>query len=201
MDKLKGAAQFYNDNLINRKFRLKAGKNKQEIEFDIVFAASNFKHLLGLNKLTDIPSTQNNTSSQIFRDILNNRLTYNDISQSKYFAEVEQRLEHFADLYKALNGKDLMLKSQHGNFNTIIADFMLTNRDDDYGYAHLFLRNDDKKGFTVPVTYIINPDNAYLRTHAERWTVLSVEEVRSAEQKAQRAAAQLSTQKKTKKLK
>lgn len=191
MDKLKGAAQFYNDNLINRKFRLKAGKNKQEIEFDIVFAASNFKHLIGLNKLTDLPIISESSSAVNFRQILNNELTYDYISQSKYFSEVEQRIEHFADLYKALNGKDLMLKSQHGSFNTIIADFMLTNKDDNYGYAHLFMRNDDRKGYTVPITYIINSDNAYLRTHAERWTVLSVEEVQRVETKVQGTAAQL----------
>ena len=178
MDKLKNAAQFYNDNLINKKFRLKAGKNRQEIEFDIVFAASNFKHLLGLNKLTDLPIISESGSAVNFRQILNNELTYADISASKYFSEVEQRIEHFADLYKALYGKNLMLKSQRGNFNTIIADFMLTNRDNNYGYAHLFLRNDDKRGFTVPITYIINPNDAYLRTHAERWTVLSVEEIK-----------------------
>lgn len=180
MDKLFEAAKFYSDNLINKQFRLTAVKKEKTIEFDIVFAASNFKHLLGLNKLTDIPSTQNNTSAQIFRDILNTRLTYIDISQSKYFSEVEQRIEYFEDLYKALNGKDLMLKSQHGNFNTIIADFMLTNRDNNYGYAHLFMKNDAKKGYTVPITYIINPDNEYLRSHAERWTVLSVAEVKQA---------------------
>ncbi len=200
MDKLKGAAQFYNDNLINRKFRLKAGKNKQEIEFDIVFAASNFKHLIGLNKLTDLPIISESSSAVNFRQILNNELTYADIASSKYFSEVEQRIEHFEDLNKALNGKDLMLKSQHGSFNTIIADFMLTNRDDNYGYAHLFLRNDDKKGFTVPVTYIINPDNAYLRTHAERWTVLSVEEVDRAEKTGNRTASQAASGEKTGKI-
>ena len=192
MDKLKSAAQFYNDNFLNRKFRLKAGKNKQEIEFDIVFAASNFKHLIGLNKLTDLPIISESSSAVNFRQILNNELTYDYITQSKYFSEVEQRIEHFADLYKALNGKDLLLKSQHGNFNTIIADFMLTNKNDNYGYAHLFMRNDDRKGYTVPITYIINPDNAYLRTHAERWTVLSVEEVQKTEKKAQGTVGQSS---------
>lgn len=178
MDKLKAATQFYKDNLLNRKFRLRVGKNKQEIQFDIVFATSNFKHLIGLNKLTDIPSTQNNSSAQIFRDILNNKLTYSEVSQSKYFSEAEERIEHFEDLYKALNGKELMLKSQHGKFNTITADFMLTNKDNGYGYAHLFMLNDDKKGYAVPITYIIQHDNDYLRSHAERWTVLSVEEIK-----------------------
>lgn len=178
MNKLKDAAQFYKDYLLNRKFILKAGKNRKEIEFEIIFAKSNFKHLIGINKLTDLPIINNSSSAVNFNQILNNELTYAVITQSKYFSEAEQRIEHFEDLYKALKGKELMLKSQYGKFNTIVADFMLTNRDDDYGFAHLFMCKDEKKGFTVPVTYIIQPDNDYLKSNAERWKVLSVDEIK-----------------------
>lgn len=175
MDKLLEAATFYKQNLLNRKFHLIAGKTQQVIEFDIVFAAGNFKHLLGLQKLSDIPVTQYSNPTPLFRDILNGSVTYNEIAQSKYIAEVEPRLNNFQDIKEALSGEELMMKSQHGSFNIIRADFMLTHRDKDYGFAHLFLK--EGKEITVPVTFIVNADNSYIQNNPQRWKVLSVQEV------------------------
>lgn len=81
-----------------------------------------------------------------------------------------------------------MMKSLHGEFNFIKADFMLTNKNDDYGYAHLFLK-EKATSITVPVTFIIHHDNSYLRNNPNKWTVLSVEEIPKEEKKRSGANA------------
>lgn len=54
-DKLYEAALFYEKQLNNRVFHLKAGRKGKIIEFDIVFRDEHFKHLIGFHKLIDLP--------------------------------------------------------------------------------------------------------------------------------------------------
>lgn len=176
MDKLLRAAEFYRDNLAGRKYHLIAGKSGKKIEFDIAFNEDNFKHLLGLHKLIDIRISRL-SSENGYREILNGRTSLADIEKSKYYEQVEERLDNFNEIKSTLNSKELLIKSLHGEFNFIRADFMLTNRNEEYGYAHLFLK-EKGNSITVPVTFIIHPDNSYLRNNPDKWTVLSIEEVK-----------------------
>lgn len=178
MDKLLDAAKFYNSELNGKDFRLIAAKSGRVIEFEIRFNSEHFHHLIGLQKLKDLTQVNGNRN-YIFNSILNGKLTYKDIEKSEFFSDMEQRLENFKDIKSALEGEELMIKSLHGEFNSIRADFMLTHQDEGYGYAHLFLR-EDREAITVPVTFIINADNKYLQNNPNKWGVLSVEEVRKA---------------------
>ena len=178
MEKLYDAAQFYKANLLNRKFHLKAGRKGNTIEFDIIFPANGFKHLAGLHKLTDLPEVQASSGAVLFQQIINKEITFETIYKSKFIGDCEVRLNNFKEIRTALYGKELMLKSLHGEFNSIRADFMLTHKDESYGYAHLFLKESENFDITVPVTFIINPDNKYLQNNPNRWTVLSVDEIK-----------------------
>lgn len=84
MDKLLQAAKFYRDNLVNRKFHLIAVKKGKFLELDISFEAENFKHLLGLQKLIDLPLMSRN-SEIIYRQILHGKTTLSDIEKSDFF--------------------------------------------------------------------------------------------------------------------
>lgn len=176
MDKLLEAAIYYSQNLEGKKFHLIAGKNKKLLELYIVFGASNFKHLIGLHKLKDIPVSKR-PSEIIYRQILNKKTTYNDIAKSSYLSEMEARLYEFDKMIDALNTPDIMLKALNGGFKNIGADFLLTKKDGDNKYLHLFLKS-DKVGLTVPVTFFKHADDTYLRLHGGRWTVLKVEVVK-----------------------
>lgn len=184
MSKLYDAAQFYKENLLNRQFHLRAGKKGNIIEFDIIFSAREFKHLAGLHKLTDLPEVQARSSAVLLQQILNKQITFENIARSEFIHQCEPRLDNFKETKAALCGKELMIKSLHGEFNSIRADFMLTHKDDKFGYAHLFLKETEKDAITVPVTFIINSNNRYLQNNPNRWTVLSVEEVNTSFDKA-----------------
>lgn len=174
MDKLLQAATFYKDNLENRKFRLVAGKRGKTLEFDIVFVTENFKHLLGLHKLIDLPLMGRN-SEIIYRQILNGKTTLSDIEKSGFYNEIKPRLDNFIRIKTTLFGKELMIKSLHGKFNSINADYMLTDIFDGR-YAHLFLKGKENS-LTVPITFIIHDNNLYLQNNPDKWTILSVTEI------------------------
>lgn len=176
MDKLYEVAKFYAETLKDRCFHLKAGKRGVTVEFNIVFGAEHFKHIFGLHKLSDLPMIQKNSSSTIFRQILTHELTYEMIGKSKYFSKTEPRLRNFKELESTLFSKELMIKSLKGKFNLITADYMLTQRHGTVHYAHLFLA-EKIKGVVLPVTFLINRDNQYIKNNPNKWTVLSIEEV------------------------
>ncbi len=188
MDKLFEAAKFYQDNLVGKRFHLVAGKNKNLIEFDIDFNIANFKHLLGLNKLSDLQISKNSSETS-YLQILNNQITLADIEKSEFYDKMEPRLDHFKEIKTTLYSKELMVKSLHGEFNLIRADFMLTKTDKEYGYAHLFFK-ENSEAISLPVTFIINQDDYYLRNNPNKWTVLSIEEIIRPEKQASAEAKQ-----------
>lgn len=175
-DLLYEAAVYYKENFENKRFHLRAGKSGVLLEFDIFFSSDHFKHLIGLHKLKDIPQTKS-TSSILYRRVLNRELTLSNIKFSLYYYFIEDRLNFFEELKSVLFSKHLMIKSLKGEFNKILADFMLTKKDDRYGYAHLFLREAEKE-FAVPVTFFTRENNTYLRNNPNKWTVLSIEEIK-----------------------
>ena len=174
-DSLYEAALYYKENLENKRFHLQAGKSGVLLEFDILFTDDHFKHLLGLHKLTDIAQVRA-SSSILYQRILNKEITQLEIKASLSYSFIEDRLKYFQELKAVLFSKNLMIKSLHGQFNTIVANFMLTKKDDSYGYAHLFLK-EEEEGFTIPVTFFTREDNMYLRNNPNKWTVLSIEEI------------------------
>lgn len=175
MDKLYEIAEFYKKELDRRKFHLVAGKKGKIIEFDIRFGVEHFKHLFGLHKLIDIPSMRDNSRS-IYQGILRGNIVYGDIQKSKHFDTIVERLNNFRVLKGILNTKELLIRALYGTFNKIIADFMLTDKDSENKFIHLFLK-EVEPGYTTPVTFIVNSNNKYLQNNPNRWTILSINEV------------------------
>ncbi|MEG9430194.1 MAG: PBECR4 domain-containing protein [Christensenellaceae bacterium] len=176
MDKLYEIAKFYKENLENRTFCLKAGKSGVVREWNIQFTAEHFHHLAGLKKLTDIPKVQEKRNV-VYSRILNKKITIGDIRKSQYYSEMEMRLLNFQEIADVLFSKELMIRSLHGNFNKIQADFMLTKTQTDKGeFFHLFFK-ERQDGISSPVTFVIHPNNSYIRNNPNKWTVLSIDEI------------------------
>lgn len=92
-----------------------------------------------------------------------------------FFSQIKPRLDNFYKITAALYSKQLMIKSLHGKFNSINADYMLTDVFDG-SYAHLFLK-DIKSSLTIPITFIIHKNNLYLQNNPDKWSVISVTEI------------------------
>lgn len=181
IDILYEAAKFFHDNLEGKQFHLIAGKRGNLLEFDIVFNAKHFKHLIGFHKLYDIPMSDR-SSEVIYHQILDKKTDYSDIENSCYIKEMEDRLKVFNRIKDLLFSPNVMLKSSKGFFRTIRADFLLSKTDDLLGNIHLFLKG-DKEGIVFPVSYFTDNTNAFFVLGYAKWKVLSVREIVKVEDK------------------
>ncbi|MBR1747831.1 MAG: hypothetical protein IJ735_06460 [Clostridia bacterium] len=129
MDKLYESAKYYAENLEGKKFHLTAGKKGRLLEMDIVFDARNYKHLVGLQKLTDIP-VMKYKSDVIYQRILNKQITFETISRSEFLNEMEDRLDVFNRIRDTLFTPTTLRQSSRGEFKTIKADFLLSKSDE-----------------------------------------------------------------------
>ena len=176
MDKTKDllyqAVKFYDDNLAGKKFEIIAGKKNNQTTQFIVFEIERFFHLLGLHKLKDVPLLKR-SARKVYYEILQGKITYNDISHSEYLGEMEDRLIYHRELLNILNINSLYYKSLHGEFKGVEADYFLCNEITPKSlYGFLFSKNN-----SVPVTFFTRSErDSYIR-NSIRWTVLSIREV------------------------
>ena len=173
-DKLYETALFYEKQLNNKEFHLKAGRKGELIEFDIIFRDEHFKHLIGFHKLVNLPEHRD-SSSIILESILNHRMDYNYISSSAYHSEIKNRIDNFEELKNCLFSNELMLgRINENSFKRIQADFLMT-KDMDLGIAHLFLKKNGT-ALTIPVTFFTAEKNEYL-INSSKWTILEMYEI------------------------
>lgn len=96
MDLLQAAAISYN-NLLHKKFHIKAGAKGNLIEFDFIFKPINFFHLAGLHYLDDMKLLGMHTSHQskelAFKKSLRGELTLEYLEKSAHFAKINERVE------------------------------------------------------------------------------------------------------------
>lgn len=156
-----------------------------DLEFKVEFTPSNFYHLLGLEKLTDIEQIKNAKPNKVFKSILNGSISDSIINKSKHYASIKDRIINF-DYLPSLVHFD---KS-----NKIIVDFdknklsfesKLTNtkyilyKRIDNKICHLTL---GKRKIIYPETYIIEPSGQYLSDQ----TLLDIKNIKIIERKTKR---------------
>ena len=93
MDMLKKTAIEFNKLLsINYYFEIAKKQNLHKLVLS--FEKSDFYHLSGLHKLTDIAALQREPNKgKIFDNILDDNITYNLIKRSRFFTNMNVRLE------------------------------------------------------------------------------------------------------------
>ena len=174
MDKLFEIAEYYNNNLIKRVFDISVEKKKKSMKISLCFSPMNFKHLLGLHKLTDIPFLSQKSES-LYQSILNKQLLFDDVVKSKYYYQIENRIGNIQNIKTLLFAKELFFKSLRGEFSTFIkADYLLAQKFED-GYLYLFLVQESK--YAAPVSFFFDESDKYFKHNAIHWNILSVEEI------------------------
>lgn len=85
MDLLKKVATEF-DNLLSITYYFEIAKKQNICKFALSFEKSDFYHLAGLHKLTDIASLQGEPNKErAFDNILNGDITYDLIKHSRFF--------------------------------------------------------------------------------------------------------------------
>ena len=113
MDLLQECATNYTKLLTSRYHiicgRSKAGQ-KERLSFDITFWQSDFYHLAGLHKLSDLPPFRRLRKPDTIAKILDGQLTESLARKSDYFPQIEDRLILLANLEAFLDSNDLVFR-------------------------------------------------------------------------------------------
>ena len=128
MDKLQIRAAAFR-RLMDYEYIIKLGRKGRIIEFTLNFETSDFFHLIGLHKLTDVINRRLPTA-QTFYDCLRGNITYEQLSRSIFFKDLGNRFEYFDRLEEMLDSNDTVFKcntSTLRKFSRITADFELKN--------------------------------------------------------------------------
>ena len=128
MDKLQQRA-FLFKRLLDYEYKIILGRKGKKTEFVITFEKSDFPHIIGLHKLTDVLNG-NISTEKLFDQCLKGKVSYDLISQSEFFPKLGNRFEYFDKLETMLDSNDIIFKCNNKNmaaFSKIIADFELKN--------------------------------------------------------------------------
>ena len=126
MDKLLACAKTF-DSLIDEEYRILIAHKNNQVELKITFAPIDFHHLMGLGKLKDLRIHRDNRTD-VFKKILNGKITYDTIRQSKYIQEIGNRFEPLSQLEELLDSNYLTFRYRPENnpASTIIAEYLLS---------------------------------------------------------------------------
>ena len=154
----------------------------------VYFIPGFFHHLIGLQKLKDIDLVIKqplNSPAYIFRNILNGRITLKEIQKSRFFNEVEARLQHFSQIKRMVEFEKIIVDFDPSLIKTKMdkADYVLFKRSNDNIYLNLFLTVDNKgMDKHVPLTFLPNITDYY--TNGQKIVkILSITEVPRATSK------------------
>lgn len=139
MDLLQECAQEF-DRLLEIEYHITAGRKGKKVSFILSFARSDFHHLAGLHKLRDNAKVGRGRRETIFLDILQGKLTLEQIQRSVFFPQMGSRLKYLAHLEQFLDSNELIFRYNENihPFSKIEADYLLENHVDETP-VYLFL--------------------------------------------------------------
>lgn len=181
METIKECAVLYKE-LLGKKYIFTL---EGDYKFTIEFTPSNFYHLLGLEKLTDIDQIINAKPGKVFKSILSGDISERLINNSKHYALIKDRITYFDNL------PDLLHFSKS---NKIIVDFDINKLSFSSKLSNtkfiLYKRTSDRichltigqRQTLYPETYIIECSGQYLSEQ----TLLDIENIEIVERKSKK---------------
>lgn len=126
MDKLSACANTYL-RMMDFTYRIVLGRKGKLFELHIGFEAVSFHHLIGLHKLNDLRIARANRE-KVFHDILEGKISYDFISKSRYFPQIENRFLPFAGMEKIFDDNRLVFRynTKTNRFSLIEADYLMS---------------------------------------------------------------------------
>ncbi len=141
MDKLLHSAKTFQQLLdINYEFIL--GRKGKLYRFTLSFEPHDFHHLAGLHKLEDLSWLRKNRE-RIFKDILLQRITYDDIKKSLLFDRIKNRIENLGRLQELLDSQDtvfIWLKNKT-KYSNIDANYLIVCKNNNNTF-YLFVKEE-----------------------------------------------------------
>lgn len=126
MDKLKECASAF-ERLCSVQYRMIIGRKGKTTELLVEFKPLDFHHLMGLGKLKDL-RVASQPRQKVFTDIFTNKLTYDDVSRSRYFSNIVNRFAPLSKIESIFDNNRLIFRynEKQNVFSLIEADYLLS---------------------------------------------------------------------------
>ncbi len=162
MDILKRSALAFK-RLCSYEYDLIAGSKQRLIQLSLTFHENRFMHLVGLHKLTDI-QIQRHRAGKLFRMILEDKLSYEDVKKSCFFPQIEDRMKQILLLEKLLDSNDIMIKYRRSFASaTVIQAEYLVVCEIEGVQLHYFIDKNADSGKYEGKSFFAHADNKYIR--------------------------------------
>lgn len=142
MDTLQACAKAF-ENLLPIKYRILIGRKGKAVELTVGFEAVEFHHLVGLHKLHDLRIARANRE-KVFSQILSGDITLEDAKRSRYFSNIQKRLEPFKALETLFDKNDLIFRYNQKlqALSLIEAEYLLSTP---YEHTDIYIFLDQKE--------------------------------------------------------
>ncbi len=174
MDKLKKAAIAFG-NLFNKSYEILIGKKGKEVFIPLYFSPIDFHHLMGLGKLKDL-RIATMPREKVFSDIIQDKITYEDISKSLYFHQIIDRFAPLSEVEKILDSNEMIFKyvSYKMTGSSIQAEYLLSTA---YNNTTTYIFIDEKENRKFFCRSFFPKREKDYTQGQERWTLLYKEKI------------------------
>lgn len=163
------------EKLFRTDYVITAGHRGKLLKITIVFQAEQFYHLVGLQKLIDLPQVgRAKNKSSLFRNIKIGKLTYDTIKSSIHIEEVNQRIKYFHRIENLLNCNIIIKFDKRKAHTSINAEVLIYERYEE-GYIQLFFQS-MKHDILAPCSFFTTNGTKYIERQ-ETYKVLNIEKI------------------------
>lgn len=118
MDHLLECAEAF-EQLLDVQYHIVLGRKNRLTELTLRFDPTEFHHLVGLHKLRDLRLARGNRE-KIFYQILSKTICMEDIKKSRYFLEIQDRIDPFDKIEHFLDSNKLIFRhTEEGYFSAV----------------------------------------------------------------------------------
>ncbi len=126
MDYLQICAKAF-EKLLDVQYHIVLGRKGKLVNLNILFEPKEFHHLIGLHKLRDLRLARENRE-KIFYEILAGKISMEDLKKSRYYSEIQKRLEPFYKIENIFDSNKVVFRynSKLQTFSLIEAEYLLS---------------------------------------------------------------------------
>lgn len=126
MDYLQICAKAF-EKLRDVQYHIVLGRKGKLVNLNILFEPKEFHHLIGLHKLHDLRLARGNRE-KIFYEILAGKISMEDLKKSRYYSEIQKRLEPFYKIENIFDSNKVVFRynSKLQTFSLIEAEYLLS---------------------------------------------------------------------------
>lgn len=174
MDKLKKCAIAF-QNLLDKQYKIILARKGKETEILLTFDETDFYHLVGLQKLTDLVYLKKDRS-KIFHQILNDEITYEMIRKSPFFEAnkskkqygIKDRINYFIHIESILDSDNLAFKFNKNKNAWLLMKCQYIFENTDFGNnIYVFIDERTDNGYKFCRSFFPKVDRDYTKNETK----------------------------------